>query len=140
MATLGSRVRFEESTVSTHERGQLFPQHVVDQVNVLGASAFSFEEQHAWLIDSGASCHMIGEGMLDGGHVEILEESAVSVECSLASGEPIVLRRKVSLSLLRYSRGRSRLCHFDCSRCAKLQPCNPLYRPNGSEGLAGVDK
>ena len=97
LATLGSRVRFEESTVSTHERGQLFPQHVVDQVNVLGASAFSFEEQHAWLIDSGASCHMIGEGMLDGGHVEILEESAVSVECSLASGEPIVLRRKVSL-------------------------------------------
>ena len=64
---------------------------------MLGASAFSFEEQHAWLIDSGASCHMIGEGMLDGGHVEILEESAVSVECSLASGEPIVLRRKVSL-------------------------------------------
>ena len=64
---------------------------------MLRASAFSFEEQHAWLIDSGASCHMIGEGMLDGGHVEILEESAVSVECSLASGEPIVLRRRVSL-------------------------------------------
>ena len=64
---------------------------------MLGASAFSFEEQHAWLIDSGASCHMIGEGMLDGGHVEVLQESAVSVECSLASGEPIVLRRRVSL-------------------------------------------
>ena len=58
---------------------------------------FSFEEQHAWLIDSGASCHMIGEGMLDGGHVEILEECAVSVECSLASGEPIILRRRVFL-------------------------------------------
>ena len=64
---------------------------------MLGASAFSFDEQHAWLIDSGASCHMIGEGMLDGGHVEILKECAVSVECSLASGEPIILRRRVSL-------------------------------------------
>ena len=49
------------------------------------------------MIDTGASCHMIGEGMLDGGHVEILEECAVSVECSLASGEPIILRRRVSL-------------------------------------------
>ena len=47
--------------------------------------------------DSGASCHMIGEGMLDGGKVEILKECAVSVECSLASGEPIILRRRVSL-------------------------------------------
>ena len=64
---------------------------------MLGASAFSFDEQHAWLIDSGASCHMIGEGMLDGGHVEILKECAVSVECSFASGEPIILRRRVSL-------------------------------------------
>ncbi|OLP76473.1 hypothetical protein AK812_SmicGene43586 [Symbiodinium microadriaticum] len=68
-----------------------------NSVNVLGASAFSFDEQHAWLIDSGASCHMIGEGMLDGGHVEILKECAVSVEGSLASGEPIILRRRVSL-------------------------------------------
>ena len=97
LSALRGRVRFAEDTENALERGQLFPQHVVDQVNVLGASAFSFEEQHAWLIDSGASCHMIGEGMLDGGHVEILEESAVSVECSLASGEPIVLRRRVSL-------------------------------------------
>ena len=93
LAALRRRVRFAEDTGDTEntlERGQLFPQHVVDQVNVLGASAFSFDEQHAWLIDSGASCHMIGEGMLDGGHVEILKECAVSVECSLASGEPII--------------------------------------------------
>ena len=100
LAALRGRVRFAEDTGDTEntlERGQLFPQHVVDQVNVLGASAFSFDEQHAWLIDSGASCRMIGEGMLDGGHVEILKECAVSVECSLASGEPIILRRRVSL-------------------------------------------
>ena len=100
LAALRGRVRFAEDTGDTEntlERGQLFPQHVVDQVNVLGASAFSFDEQHAWLIDSGASCHMIGEGMLDGGHVEILKECAVSVEGSLASGEPIILRRRVSL-------------------------------------------
>ena len=38
--------------------------------------------------------------MLSSGHVEILEEHAVSVQCSLASGEPITLRRKVDLKVL----------------------------------------
>ena len=33
-------VRFAEDTENTLEQGQLFPQHVVDQVNVLEASAF----------------------------------------------------------------------------------------------------
>ena len=40
LAALHGRVRFAEDTENTLERGQLFPQHVVDQVNVLGASAF----------------------------------------------------------------------------------------------------
>ena len=82
------------------EHGQLFPQHVVDQVSILGSSTFLFDEQQAWLIDSGASSHLVGEGMLSSGHVEILEEHAVSVQCSLASGEPITLRRKVDLKVL----------------------------------------
>ena len=90
-------VRFAEDTEQqTVERGQVFPQHVVDQVSIIGAFTFSFDEQCAWLIDSGASCHLVGEGMLAGGHVEVFEERPVSIECSLASGEPIVLRRRVS--------------------------------------------
>ena len=98
LSALHGRVHFAENTEhEVVERGQQFPQHVVEQVSMIGASTFSFEEQCAWLIDSGASCHLIGEGMLDGSHVEVLEEHPVSVECSLASGEPIVLRRRVSV-------------------------------------------
>ncbi|CAE7893920.1 unnamed protein product, partial [Symbiodinium sp. KB8] len=59
--------------LNNHNMGMIVFLNSNSVVNVLGASAFSFEEQHAWLIDSGASCHMIGEGMLDGGHVEILK-------------------------------------------------------------------
>ena len=69
-------------------------------MSILGSSTFLFDEQQAWLIDSGASSHLVGEGMLSSGHVEILEEHAVSVQCSLASGEPITLRRKVDLKVL----------------------------------------
>ena len=84
LAAMRGHVRFAEDTEQqTVERGQVFPQHVVDRVSIIGAFTFSFDEQCAWLIDSGASCHLVGEGMLAGGHVEVFEERPVSIECSL---------------------------------------------------------
>ena len=64
------------------EHGNLYPQHVVDE---LCASNLWTREQRAWLVDSGASSHMIGENML--GHVHVLEETCVSVQavCHLVS-------------------------------------------------------
>ena len=54
-------------------------------------------EQKAWLIDPGASSHMIGESMLE--HVRVLEETGVCAQCSLASGEPMTLTRKVKVEV-----------------------------------------
>ena len=90
------RVRFPPTEVEQTdiEHGSLFPQHVVDEVC---ASNLWMHEQKAWLIDSGASSHLIGESMLE--HVRVLEETGVCVQCSLASGEPMTLTRKVKVEV-----------------------------------------
>ena len=89
-------VRFAgtEAVQEGMEHGNLYPQHVVDE---LCASNLWTCEQRAWLVDSGASSHLIGENML--GHVHVLEETCVSVQCSLASGEPMTLTRKVKVEV-----------------------------------------
>eukprot|EP00439_Symbiodinium_sp_Y106_P087065 s52_g39.t1 len=97
-------VRFSEPD-SEHEQqaqehGHVFPQHVVEQVSLLGSASFDLSDQRAWLVDSGASSHLIGETLLEGGHVRILEESRVNVQCSLASGDPMTLTRKVKLLVM----------------------------------------
>ena len=89
-------VRFAdtEAVQAGMEHGSLCPQHVVDE---LCANNLWTREQRAWLVDSGASSHMIGENLL--GHVHVLEETCVSVQCSLASGEPMTLTRKVKVEV-----------------------------------------
>ena len=89
-------VRFSQTEVEQAdiERGSLFPQHVVDEVC---ASNLWMHEEKAWLIDSGASSHLTGESMLE--HVRVLEETGVCVQCSLASGEPMTLTRKVKVEV-----------------------------------------
>ena len=53
--------------------------------------------QQAWLINSGASSRLVGDQMFD--QMEVLQERKVRVDCSLASGEPIVLRGSVELQV-----------------------------------------
>ena len=76
-----------------------------------------------FLVDSGASIHLISQSLVDEGYLQICREWAVNERCTTANGQEIILNRCVEAEFSTHALKSRHVSFVDCDGAAASSPC-----------------
>ena len=76
-----------------------------------------------FLVDSGASIHLISQSLVDEGYLQICREWAVNERCTTASGQEMILNRCVEAEFSTHALKSRHVSFVDCDGAAASSPC-----------------
>ena len=75
-----------------------------------------------FLVDSGASIHLISQSLVDEGYLQICREWAVNERCTTANGQEMILNRCVEAEFSTYALKSRHVSFLDCDGAAASSP------------------
>ena len=76
-----------------------------------------------FLVDSGASIHLISQSLVDEGYLQICREWAVNERCTTANGQEMILNRCVEAEFSTHALKSRHVSFLDCDGAAASSPC-----------------
>ena len=76
-----------------------------------------------FLVDSGASIHLISQSLVDEGYLQICREWAVNERCTTANGQEMILNRCVEAEFSTHALKSRHVSFVDCDGAAASSPC-----------------
>ena len=76
-----------------------------------------------FLVDSGASIHLISQSLVDEGYLQICREWAVNERCTTANGQEMILNRCVEAEFSMHALKSRHVSFLDCDGAAASSPC-----------------
>ena len=76
-----------------------------------------------FLVDSGASIHLISQSLVDEGYLQICREWAVNERCTTANGQEMILNRCVEAEFSTHALKSRHVSFIDCDGAAASSPC-----------------
>ena len=76
-----------------------------------------------FLVDSGASIHLISQSLVDEGYLQICREWAVNERCTTANGQEMILNRCVEAEFSTHALKSRHVSFVECDGAAASSPC-----------------
>ena len=76
-----------------------------------------------FLVDSGASVHLISQSLVDEGYLQICREWAVNERCTTANGQEMILNRCIEAEFSTHALKSRHVSFLDCDGAAASSPC-----------------